>query len=73
MDAALSGYETLRQPRVRKVIEAANNNAWRYHLPRGPIRLAAHIGLGLGSRIAPGLMLKQFDWLYGYDITTAFD
>ena len=73
LNAALSTYETLRQPRVRKVIEAANNNAWRYHLPRGPIRLAAHIGLGLGSRIAPGLMLKQFEWLYGYDITTAFD
>ena len=73
LNSALLHYETIRKPRVRKVIEAANNNAWRYHLPRGPVRLAAHMALGLGSRIAPSVMLKQFDWLYGYDITSAFD
>ena len=73
LQIGLARYEALRQPRVRKVIAAANSNAWRYHLPRGPVRLAAHVALGLGSRIAPRVMLKQFDWLYGYDITTLFD
>lgn len=73
LQIGLARYKALRQPRVRKVIAAANSNAWRYHLPRGPVRLAAHVALGLGSRIAPRVMLKQFDWLYGYDITTLFD
>ncbi|WP_085309162.1 FAD-dependent monooxygenase [Planktotalea arctica] len=67
----LALYQTHRHARARRVIEAANGNAWRYHLRRGPLRLAAHAALGLGSRIAPGLMMRQFDWLYGYDITSA--
>ncbi len=70
LQGGLARYEALRKPRTRKVIEAANNNAWRYHLRRGPLRLAAHLSLGVASRVAPGLMLKQFDWLYGYDITS---
>lgn len=73
MPRALANYQAVRQARVRRVIEAANSNAWRYHLPRGPVRLAAHFALGLGSRVAPSVMLKQFDWLYGYDITQMFD
>ena len=68
----LAAYQTKRAPRVTKVIEASNNNAWRYHLPRGPVRLAAHLVLGLGSRIAPQMMLSQYDWLYGYDITSEY-
>lgn len=70
LNEKLAAYQNLRKPRVTKVIEASNNNAWRYHLRRGPVRLAAHIALGLGSRLAPSLMLGQFDWLYGYDITS---
>ncbi|WP_293447267.1 FAD-dependent monooxygenase [Planktotalea sp.] len=70
IEAKLAAYQNLRKLRVTKVIEASNNNAWRYHLRRGPVRLAAHIALGLGSRFAPNLMLGQFDWLYGYDITS---
>jgi salicylate hydroxylase len=71
MSRALRAYQTLRRPRTVRVIEAANGNAWRYHLRRGPIRFAAHSALRLGSTVAPGLMLGQFDWLYGYDITKA--
>lgn len=66
----LASYQNIRQARARKVIAAANANAWRYHLPRGPVRFAAHMALGLGSRFAPSVLLKQFDWLYGYDITS---
>lgn len=70
LDQSLMEYQNLRKPRVEKVIEASNNNSWRYHLPPGPVRLAAHIALGVGSRIAPKVMLRQFDWLYAYDITS---
>ncbi|MEQ6247878.1 FAD-dependent monooxygenase [Sulfitobacter sp. HNIBRBA3233] len=65
----LAAYEAARQPRVRRVIRAAERNAWRYHLRPGPLRFAAHRALALGSRVAPGRMLGAFDWLYGYDVT----
>jgi salicylate hydroxylase len=65
----LSSYERQRKPRAARVIAAANGNAWKYHLRHGPVRLAAHVALKLGSRIAPGLMMRQFDWLYGHDVT----
>ena len=67
----LAQYEALRKPRAARVIAAANGNAWKYHLPQGPLRLAAHTALRLGSRIAPGLMMRQYNWLYGYDVTKA--
>jgi salicylate hydroxylase len=65
----LSAYQTRRRPRASKVIEAANGNAWKYHLKPGPLRMAAHLGLGLASRVTPGKLLHQFDWLYGHDVT----
>ena len=35
------------------------------------VRGVAHMGLGLVGRLAPEKMLRQFDWLYGYDVTKA--
>ena len=67
----LAAYEASRQPRVRRVIRAAERNARRYHLRPGPLRMAAHLGLSVGSRLAPGRMLGAFDWLYGCDVTQA--
>ncbi|WP_425039035.1 FAD-dependent monooxygenase [Primorskyibacter sp. S187A] len=69
--AALAAYELQRKPRVSRVIEAANANAWKYHLRRGPVRLAAHLGMRTLSRMAPGRLLHQFDWLYAHDVTQA--
>lgn len=65
----LAGYQHKREARVRRVIMAAQKNAGRYHLRPGPLRSAAHFGLNLGSRFAPGRMIGAFDWLYGYDVT----
>ncbi|KEJ87922.1 FAD-dependent monooxygenase [Sulfitobacter donghicola] len=67
--AALPAYQAARKPRVTRVIKAAEGNAWRYHLRPGPLRLAAHTVLRLGSRFAPKRMLGAFDWLYGVDVT----
>ena len=68
-DAALAAYQTVRLPRVRRVIKAADGNAARYHLRPGPLRSAAHLGLGLASRVVPGRMIGAYDWLYGHDVT----
>ncbi len=66
---ALAAYQNRRHARVVRVINAAAGNAKRYHLAPGPLRTAAHLGLRVASRIAPGRMVGAFDWLYGYDVT----
>ncbi|MFK7744043.1 MAG: FAD-dependent monooxygenase [Roseobacter sp.] len=68
-DKDLSRYERIRRPRAQKVVDAASGNAWKYHLPHGPKRWAAHRALTLGSMLVPGIMMRQFDWLYGHDVT----
>ncbi|SFD77607.1 salicylate hydroxylase [Sulfitobacter brevis] len=67
----LARYQALRAPRVERVIKAAEGNAWRYHLRPGPLRIAAHTGLRLASKLAPGRMIGAYDWLYGHDVTQA--
>lgn len=64
--AALARYQALRVPRVTRVIEAANGNARNYHLT-GPARLLGHAGLRGLSRLAPGLLMGRFDWIYDHD------
>jgi salicylate hydroxylase len=66
--AALAQWQGQRAPRTARIVEAANRNARAYHL-RGPLRGLAHLGLRIGGRIAPGLALSRFDWIYGHDVT----
>ncbi|MGC3937062.1 FAD-dependent monooxygenase [Roseobacter sp. EG26] len=66
---AQTAYQSLRKARVSRVIEAASGNAWKYHLSEGITRRFAHLGLRLGSQLAPGAMIRQFDWIYGHDVT----
>lgn len=66
---ALPAYQAARQGRVQRAIRAANANAKNYHLRPGPVRLAAHTALRAADRLAPRLMLRRFDWLYGLDVT----
>jgi salicylate hydroxylase len=69
LDPALRRYQAERQPRARRVIDAATGNAWKYHLRMPPVRGAAHLALRLAGAIAPGRMVRQFDWLYRHDVT----
>ena len=65
----LVAYQTRREERARSVVAAATGNAWKYHLSFPPLRLAAHGALRLAGRVAPGAMLRKFDWIYGHDVT----
>lgn len=65
---ALAAYQSAREDRVRRIVAAANANARAYHLA-GPMRTLAHLGLRLTGALAPGALLKRFDWLYGFDAT----
>ena len=66
--SALAAYQSLRQSRVTRIVQAANANARAYHL-REPLRAFAHLGLRVSGRLAPGFALSRFDWLYGHDVT----
>jgi salicylate hydroxylase len=64
---ALARYQAARRARVERAIAAANANAVNYHLA-GVKRVAALGALGLVGRVAPGLFLRRFDWLYRHDV-----
>lgn len=66
---ALAAYQTKRHDRAIKVVDTASNNAWKYHLSAPPLRWVAHTGLRVLGKIAPSKLLKQFDWIYGHDVT----
>lgn len=68
-EAGLAAYQTRRRDRVVRVVAAANGNARKYHLKAAPMRGAAHLALRLGGLVAPGAMLRQFDWIYAHDVT----
>lgn len=67
--AGLHDYGARRQKRVARVVRAGRRNARLYHLGPAPLRLPAHLALGLAGRLAPGALLAGFDWLYGADVT----
>jgi len=65
---ALAAYQAARAPRCTRIVAAADGNARAYHLG-SPIRDLAHFGLRLAGRLAPGLALKRYDWIYRHDVT----
>ncbi|WP_120501563.1 FAD-dependent monooxygenase [Roseovarius sp. EL26] len=67
----LTTYQSRRETRVRKIVDTASGNAWKYHLSFPPLRWAAHSAMRLGGSLVPDKMLHQFDWLYSHDVTKA--
>jgi salicylate hydroxylase len=67
-EAGLDRYQQERRPRVHDAIAEAEANARRYHL-KGPSRRLAHLGLRALGALAPQLLLRRLDWLYGFDAT----
>ncbi len=65
----LAAYQAARADRAARVIEAANRNARNYHLT-GPVAALGHGILRMAGAVAPGAMLRRFDWIYGYDATS---
>lgn len=65
----LAAYQQRREARVRRVVQAAEGNAWKYHLRNPLIRGVAHLGLGVVGRMAPARLVGQFDWIYRHDVT----
>jgi len=62
-------YQSRRMERVKRIVMAAEKNAWKYHLSFPPLRWAAHRAIGALSRFAPRQLAGQFDWIYRHDVT----
>jgi len=69
LDAGLTAYAHQRRSRALRVVDAASRNAWKFHLRLPPLRVAAHLALRIGGRVAPEAMARQFDWIYRHDVT----
>jgi salicylate hydroxylase len=69
VEEGFARYQHERRARCERIVAAADRNAWAYHLRPGPVRLAAHGALRLGGALRPTAALRQFDWLYGEDVT----
>lgn len=67
LPAALAAYQAARATRTARIVAAANANARNYHL-RSPLREVAHLGLRTLSTLAPGQLLKRYDWIHGVDV-----
>lgn len=68
LPTGLAAYQAARRGRVVRVVEAANRNARNYHL-RAPLAPLAHAVLRLSQRFVPDAPLRQFGWIYDYDVT----
>lgn len=68
IQTGLVSYETARLGRTAQVQRAAARNGRIYHL--GPrLAVPVHAGLRLVSGLAPGLLSRRFDWIFGTDVT----
>lgn len=61
-------YDAIRRARVTRALAAAAGNARNYHLT-GPRRAVAHAGLRLLDMVWPAALTRQYEWLYGHDVT----
>ena len=68
---AWAAYTAARRDRVGRIVAAATANARNYHLRHPLVRGIAHGGLRVLGAVRPGVLADRFDWLYGYDVTTA--
>jgi salicylate hydroxylase len=62
LPAALTHYEAIRRPRIRRVVRRGTFNHFTWHAS-GPVALARNLVLAARS---PDRLAADFDWLYGW-------
>lgn len=67
IEAALMAYETARWGRVTRVQARSAANGRLYHRRSGVGRAAVRAPMAVAGVLAPGLLTRQLDWLYGHD------
>lgn len=68
--AAFSTFQSVRAPRVQKVADASRDNGVRFHTRPGLQRIGVFGALRAANVAVKAPLLKQLDWLYGYDVTS---
>lgn len=62
-------YQSQRLPRTSKVQSASRANMGLFHKRRLLSQLVSYGPMWLAGRIAPSIVHRRMDWLYGYDVT----
>lgn len=70
VEVGLALYQSKRHGRCTKIVAQASGSARKYHLSFPPLRWVAHTGLGVLGSVSPKKMLRQFDWIYRFDVTS---
>lgn len=71
LPAALARYQAARRPRATRLQSQARANAGLFHLNAGPGGVFARAKLAVTPYLPRLVALHAFDWIYGYDATTA--
>ncbi|MEL6686058.1 MAG: FAD-dependent oxidoreductase [Pseudomonadota bacterium] len=69
VETALKRYEASRLPRASRVQAASRGNMKTFHRVSPLEKLITYGPMTLAGRIAPGLIRRRLDWLYGADVT----
>ena len=67
--SALSRYEHARAPRTARAQAGSRANMGTFHQRTAWGRLLTYGPMWLAGRLAPSLVHRQMDWLYGFDVT----
>lgn len=63
METRLKAYEQARKKRVARVVGRARQNGRIYHM-RGPLAMARNLTMQM---MPANQLVKQFDWIYGWN------
>lgn len=68
---ALQHYQDLRLVRTARVQATAEENGALFHLANPAMRFVTHSAMKVAGAVVPDLVARRFDWIMGYDATTA--
>ena len=71
VERAFARYSRQRQGRTARVLRESRANARTFHRANAVSQLATYGPMWVAGHVAPGLVRKRLDWLYGHDVTDA--
>lgn len=69
VEAALKSYEAARKTRTAKAAAGSRANMKTFHKASRAAQLATYGPMWLAGHLAPSLIQRRMNWLYGYDVT----
>ena len=69
IEQALTGYQHKRHARTARVQAGSRANAKTFHRRSRLAQFATYGPMWLADKLAPGILHRSQNWLYGYDVT----